>query len=405
MPSQITNYQCPACTGPLHFDSASGKLVCDYCGSTYTVAEVEEYYREKDEQAAQAMVQEEEAAAQEAAASAQTGTAAAEMTASDTAAGESVAEEHEAEQENPWDADGITSDWGAEAAGMKAYHCPSCGAELICEETTAATQCPYCNNPSIIPGQFAGTLKPDYIIPFKLDQAAAENALRTLYKGKRLLPSAFTRESHIREIKGIYVPFWLFDGEAAGSVHFHATRTHTYTRGDTETTETEHFQVERGGRMAFSRVPADGAKKMPDGHMDAIEPFHYEDLKEFSTAYLPGYLADKYDVSAKENIPRIEKRVRSTFVQQIEQTVTGYGSCNVIRENVQIHRGKVSYALLPVWILNTHWDGKDFLFAMNGQTGKIVGDLPVSKGKMAAWFFGLAGGITVVLSLLLNLLF
>lgn len=391
MPQQITNYQCPACTGPLHFDGAIGKLVCDYCGSSYTVEEVEAYYREKDEQAAQAFWDHsgKEDTGEEAAQTAEPASAA----------------EPADDPVNPWDASEITADWGAEAAGMKAYNCPSCGAELICEETTAATQCPYCGNPSIVPGQFTGTLKPDYILPFKLNQAAAEDALRNLYRGKRLLPGAFTRESHIREIKGIYVPFWLFDGEARGTVKYHTTRTNVYTTGDTEVTETEHFEVERGGTLSFEMVPADGAKKMPDGHMDAIEPFHYEELKEFSTAYLPGYMADKYDVTAKENIPRIEKRVKESFLQEMERTVTGYGSASVTSQKIRIYRGKVSYALLPVWILNTHWDGQDYLFAMNGQTGKIVGDLPVSKGKLAAWFLGLTAGITVVLSLLLSMLF
>ena len=380
MPSQITNYQCPACTGPLHYDGAAGKLVCDYCGSTYTTEEIEEFYREKDEQAAQAFEKEE-------------------------AAAEQAQVQHEVVDEspqgNPWDDSGILSDWGSEADGMKAYSCPSCGAELICDETTAATSCPYCGNPTIIPGQFSGTLKPDYIIPFKLDRKAAEEALKRLYRGKMLLPGAFTKNNHIKEVKGIYVPFWLYDGVAEGNVTFHATRTKIYRRGNTEITDTDHFQVIRGGDMAFSRVPADAKKNMPDGHMDAIEPFYYEDIREFSTAYLPGYFADKYDVSAKENIPRIERRVTETLYQQLTNSVGGYQSVTPIRKNIRIRRGKVSYALLPVWILNTRWNGKNYLFAMNGQTGKIVGDLPASKAKLLGWFFGLAAGITALLSLLL----
>ena len=386
MPSQVTNYQCPACTGPLHFDGASGKLVCDYCGRAYTVAEIEELYKEKDAKAAQAQAAAEQNEAEESVAEAEEGFV------------------DESPEGNPWDDSGIHSDWGSEGKGMRAYSCPSCGAELFCEETTGATRCPYCNNPSIIPGQFSGTLKPDYIIPFKLDQKAAEDALRRHYRGKPLLPKVFSRENHIKEIRGIYVPFWLFDGVAEGNITFHATRTHTYRRGDTEYTDTDHFNVYREGRLAFSRVPADGATKMPDGHMDAIEPFRYEELKEFSTAYLPGYLANKYDVSAKENIPRIEKRMKETLLHELHSSVSGYQTCTPQRQSLSIRQGKVSYALLPVWMLNTHWNGNDYLFAMNGQTGKIVGDLPVSKARLAGWAGGIFAGamlIAAVISMLL----
>ena len=107
--------------------------------------------------------------------------------------------------------------------------------------------------------------------------------------------------------------------------------------------------------------------------------FNYEELKEFSTAYLPGYMANKYDVSAKQNIPRIERRVTETLTRQLEASVSGYSTCSVQKKNIQIRQGKVHYALLPVWMLNTHWNNRDFLFAMNGQTGKLVGDLPTSK--------------------------
>ena len=149
MASQITNYQCPACTGPLHFASGSGKLECEYCGSAYDVAEIEALYAGQEEKA--------EAAFQETEAKGETG---------------------ELGEEPAWDTSALQEDWGADSEGMKAYSCPSCGAELICDATTAATSCPYCGNNTIVPGQFGGTMKPDYVIPFKLDKKAAVAALK-----------------------------------------------------------------------------------------------------------------------------------------------------------------------------------------------------------------------------------
>lgn len=370
MPTQVKNYQCPACTGPLHFDAATGKLACDYCGSSYEIAEIEAMYAQQEQKTEQA----EQAT--------QTG-------------------QKEEAKTDAWDTFGMAGEWHADS--MRAYTCPSCGAELICDANTAATSCPYCGNPTVVPGRLEGMLKPDYIIPFKVDKKAAVEALKKHYKGKRLLPTAFTSENHIEEIKGIYVPFWLFDGTADADVRFHATRSFMHSDGEYEITTTQHFEVHRAGTIPFQRIPVDASSKMPDAHMDSIEPFEYADLEPFSMGYLPGYLADKYDVSIEECAERVEDRVQRSAVEAMQATVHGYEMCVPERADVQLHRGKVSYALLPVWMLSTQWNGKNFLFAMNGQTGKLVGDLPVSWGRFWAWFAGIALPLAAVLALVLFL--
>lgn len=369
MPTQVTNYQCPACTGPLHFEGGSGKLECEYCGTSYDVAEIEALYAEKEEKAA-----------------------AAQQAADEASAGQSTP----TGDGSVWDTSGFSEDWGAEGDGMRAYSCPSCGAELICNENTAATSCPYCGNPTVVPGQFSGQLRPDFIIPFKLSKEAAVKALKEHYKGKFFLPKSFTRENHVQEIQGIYVPFWMFDGEARGDARYETTRSHTYRSGEYEITETEHFDIYRAGFVSFEKIPADASSKMPDDHMDSIEPYDYQELKPFSTAYLPGFLADKFDVTVEQCRQRADQRCEGTLASTLRATVTGYDTCMLINSSVDLKRGKVHYALMPVWMLNTKWKGKDFLFAMNGQTGKLVGDLPVSWGR----FWGLFAAIAVSLSVL-----
>ena len=359
MATQVTNYQCPACMGPLHFTGESGRLECDYCGSSFNTAEIEALYGEKEANAAEA--------AQNAAEAEQA-----------TADG------------SDWDTSGLSEDWGVDAVDMKAYCCPSCGAELLCDATTAATSCPYCGNPSVIPGQFSGVLKPDFVLPFKLSKEDAIKALKKHYLKKPLLPSTFSKTNHLEEIKGVYVPFWMYDGKASGSVQFHATTVHKYTSGDYEITETSHYDVRRAGSIAFEKIPVDASSKMPDDYMDSIEPYDYTELKPFSTAYLPGFLADKYDVSVEDSRDRANRRCAGSLVNALEKTVTGYASCDETARSIQLKRGKVHYALLPVWILNTRWEGKDFLFAMNGQTGKLVGNLPVSTKRVIGLFAAIA---------------
>ena len=357
MANQVTNYKCPACTGPLRFDSATGKLQCDFCGSSYEVAEIEKLYAEKDAQAAGAFRQAEEQAA----------------------------------ADGEWTS-ASGSDWGADAEKLRVYSCPSCGAELICDETTSATSCPYCGNNTIVPGQFSGALKPDYVLPFKLDKAAAVAALKKHYGGKKLLPKAFSNENHIEEVKGVYVPFWLYDGSAEVDVRCHGTKVSGYSTARENVTVTNHYDVRRAGTVRFERVPVDASSKMPDDHMDAIEPFDYKELKPFSTAYLPGFLADKYDVSVQDCAERADSRCETSAVELMEQDARGdYTSCTVESRNVTLHRGKVHYALMPVWLLSTKWNGKSFLFAMNGQTGKLVGDLPLDKGLYWKHFAAITG--------------
>ena len=359
MPTQVTNYQCPACTGPLHFAEDSGKLECEYCGASYDVAEIEALFAEKEKKAAEAQRAAEEASKGQ--------------TASD-------------DDGETWDFSDMQEDWGTDGEGMRSYSCPSCGAELICDESTAATACPYCGNPTIVPGQFSGGWRPDYIIPFKQSKENAVEALKEHYRGKFFLPKAFKEENHVQEIQGIYVPFWMFDGEATGEARYDATRSRTYRSGDYDITETKYYHVYRAGHVAFEKVPVDASSKMPDNHMDSIEPYDYEKLKPFSTAYLPGFLADKFDVTVEQCRQRADQRCEGTLLSALDSTVKRYDSFTLKGSNVKLKRGKVHYALLPVWMLHTKWQGKDFLFAMNGQTGKIVGNLPINWLKVIALF-------------------
>ena len=371
MSSQITNYQCPACTGPLHYAGDSGNLECEYCGSSFSVQEIEALFEEKDEAAAEAMAEEMAAEAEEV-----------------------------SDCEGEYETSG--NYWDGAAEGLKAYNCPSCGAELIMDGTTAATSCPYCGNPSIIPGVFTETLKPDCIIPFKLDKEDAKQALKNYYKGKKLLPKAFAEKNHIEEIKGVYVPFWLFDGKADADMSFRGTRVFTRVMGDWQYTTTEHYRLRRAGTVDFQMIPVDASSKMPDEHMDAVEPFDYRDMVPFSNAYLPGYMANKYDVSAEDCAKRADERAVNSAVSMVQQTAgAGYASCVLESKHVSVRRGNVKYALLPVWMLSTRWNGQNYLFAMNGQTGKLIGDLPVDMGRFWAMFAKIALPIAAVLAALL----
>ena len=138
---------------------------------------------------------------------------------------------------------------------------------------------------------------------------------------------------------------------------------------------------------------------MADDLMEPIEPFKISASVDFQTAYLSGYLADKYDVSEKESINRAHDRMKKSAEEVLADTVQGYASVVPENTNVNISGGKAQYALYPVWILNTTWKDKKYIFAMNGQTGKMTGDLPIDRGIYLKWLAGLTAVFTVVLCL------
>ena len=357
MAAQIDNYKCLACTGPLRFVSGSGRLECEFCGSSFSVEDVDK-----------------QTAAQE-----RNGAVPGGGTSGD---------------------DLVALGWSEEeAAHMVAYSCPSCSAQLLCDDTTATASCPYCGNQAILLGQLTGVLKPSHIIPFRLDKQAAVEALKKYYTGKKLLPKSFLEGNHIEEVKGVYVPFWLFDAVSHADIRYNGTIKRSYIERRERVTITEYYDVKRQGDIAFERIPVDASTKMPDAHMDAIEPFDYSALVPFSTAYLPGHLADKYDVDAAECAKRAHERIKTSTVDAFAATAKNYSTIRVEACNIAIEESAPNYALLPVWLLSTKWNGKSFLFAMNGQTGKLVGDLPVDKVKYWAWFFGIALPLMAILGI------
>ena len=229
----------------------------------------------------------------------------------------------------------------------------------------------------------------DLLSLVKLDKKAAKAALQKHYGGKRLLPKIFKDQNHIDEIKGMYVPFWLFDADADATIRYKATRVRTWSDSRYNYTETSFFAVSRGGTVGFERVPVDGSSKMPDDLMESIEPFQFSDAVDFKTAYLAGYLADKYDVDADQSIERANERIKRSTEEAFTSTVQGYTSVVPETSSVKLRGGKARYALYPVWLLNTTWNGQKYTFAMNGQTGKLVGDLPVDKNAARRWTIGL----------------
>ncbi|SEQ08797.1 MULTISPECIES: hypothetical protein [Butyrivibrio] len=355
-------YECPACGGVMEFDAPSQKLKCLYCDTTISV---DEYHK---------MVSKGKA-------------------------------EKAADSEEKSDR---LSDEEAENYGFgkdkNVYICKSCGGEIIADKTQGATQCPFCGNNVTFKEVFTNGRRPDYVIPFQLTKEQAKQKYKDYIKGRKLLPKAFSTENHIDEIKGVYIPYWLFDANMHVSLNCEATKVRTWSDRDYRYTETSFYDVYREGDVPFSKVPVDGSSKMPDDLTESIEPYDDKGLKKYDDAYFAGYVANQYDVDEEKSRPRAKQRMTNSAVNEIKNSVQGYSSVMVRNQNVATTSEACKYALYPVWLLSTTWNGQNFLFAMNGQTGKFVGNLPVDKGA-AFKYFALSSVLFTVLFAVLELIF
>ena len=342
----LQEFKCPCCDGAIEFDSSSQKMKCPFCDTEFEVEALMSYGNDLNTQKEDNMTWEYGPGQQ-------------------------------------WQVD--------ETTGLHTYVCDSCCGEIVGDANMAATSCPFCDNPVVMKGLFAGDLKPDLVIPFKLDKKAAKEALKKHYMGKKLLPKVFKDENHIDEVKGVYVPFWLFDADAEANIHYKATRVRTWSDSQYNYTETQHYHVSRGGTIGFAAVPVDGSTKLEDALMESIEPFNLADAVDFNTAYLAGYLADRYDVDGEQSIQRANERIKRSTADAFAATAQGYSTIIPVSTGIQLANGTARYALYPVWLLNTTWNGKKYTFAMNGQTGKLVGDLPMDKSLYKKWLWGITG--------------
>lgn len=268
---------------------------------------------------------------------------------------------------------------------LNLFACQNCGAEMVTDENTAATFCVYCGSAGIMKSRLEGKFRPELIIPFKTTKQDAINAYNEYRKGKRLAPDEFGKKENIEKITGVYIPFWLYDGNSRGFVSGEReVAGRSWRRGDYRCTEYKVYHVERAGDISFEKVPADGSKKFDDDTMDSIEPFDFNEFQPFNYSFLSGFLAEKYDVGPEEDKERAQLRMGNTLIASLDSTIQGILSKR--EETKQTVFTGTRYAMLPVWMLNTKIKDKTYTFAMNGQTGRMVGNIPIDKAKSWIYF-------------------
>ena len=316
--SSMDSFKCPNCAGVLEFSSVAGALLCKSCGGVFNPDTLipAGFLNDRDQ-------------------------------------GEA----------------------GGEEINKREFVCNNCGATVVTDETTISTFCAFCGSPAISMRRLTREFRPDYIIPFKIDREKAEEIFNDWVKTNKYVPKEYKNGGVLKKLTGLYVPFWLIDGDLTG-----------YLTGagivDMGADADMVFAIEREYEFSVKQVPFDGSRKIRDMLMEAVEPFDMSDLVPFNPGYIPGFFAQRYDVTAMDMIDRIHTRFDYYGRDAIKMGGYGnkhYSSVEVTTNNCYTDRIAQSYALMPVWFLKYQYEDKTYSFAINGQTGEAAGDLPYSR--------------------------
>ena len=352
------SYKCPNCGGDLRFDPESQQYKCEFCISQFSQGDLDKVNPLKEE------VHENQTEAPE----------------NQTEAPENQAEvpnNHAEENEKQEEA--------------VFYNCPSCGAEVITDETTAATFCYYCHNPVVLQGRLEGNYLPNRVIPFKISKKKAEETFLEYVKKKKFVPHAFFCKKQIEKLSGVYFPYWLSCQDMYGEMNASATNVRVWRVGDLEYTETKHYNVERAGNIHLEEMTRNALKKANRQLVEGVQPFPMKECKDFSMGYLSGFQAEKRDLERRDLEEEMHSEAKGYAKKLLRDTISGYATVNTKNTNIQSEQETWDYVLLPVWTVTYKGnDGKIYYYAMNGATGNVFGELPIDYKKVAMLFAAVA---------------
>lgn len=342
----LLNYKCPSCGASITYDPNKDMGHCEYCGSTFTLEELEDYAKEMEE-ASPASQSEEE---------------------------------------------------------ILSYTCDNCGAEVVSDTTTSATFCYYCHSPVILQRQLAGDFKPDYIIPFAIDKKKAQETFLSWASKQKYVPASFTDSSHLEKITGLYLPYWMGDAKTDVNVSGIGTRTKVYTQGSTEYTEHEDYSVEARGVFDIKNIPELAFTQIDGDLVKSVDDFTSAELRDFSMLYLSGFFSERYDIDRDKAENKILTRAKDYAKSYVDGQFSGYDSVRKTQDQVDTNIDRMSYVLMPTWVLTYQYLDKNYVYMLNGVTGKAYGELPIDKVKLgitSGLIFGVITGLMILGGLLI----
>lgn len=346
----VVSYKCPHCGGGLNYTPGVG-FKCEYCLSVLTKEQLSALTGGADDDPAQSQ-----------------GNPSASASSASSPAASSAAQAAKPAQ-------GGTND-------ALEYECPSCGAHIITDATTAATSCHYCHNPIVLASNLGGEFKPDGVIAFKVDKKMAVEMFKKHCGGKPFLPKDFYSEDQIENLCGVYYPYWLVDARVDGRLTARGEIDRVTRQGDDRVVDTAVYDIERSGIINLDNITSVALKKGDQLVLKYILPFKLDEMQDFSMQYLSGFRAEKRDIERKDLQSEVDERKMRYTQNLLSSEISGYTRVSGADLQAKTVEENWKYALLPVWILTYKYNGETYVYGINGQTGKSYGSLPINKRKL-----------------------
>ncbi len=346
----VVAYKCPNCRAKIVYDPTKAGVSCEYCGSGFTLEELEK---------------------------------------------QDVMEEGEEREVSAREEEAVEGDSG-ELDGMM-YHCPSCGSAIVTQASTVASICYYCQSPVVLSGRVSGEFKPDYVLPFAIDKKKAGEIFAAWIRSKRYVPKDFYEKSKVEKLNGVYFPFSLYNADVHAFIEADAVKRNVSRMGNKEHITELTYRIKRKCNFQFNNIARNVLKKSNKVLVEGVLPFDFSEKKDFSMLYLSGFLAEKRDVSDEELKPELQNEMRTQSTNRLRGSVHSYSQVNIVNSQVTVLKDSWEYALLPVWSMTYKGnDGKIYYFSINGQSGKIVGELPVNYRLLLMHSGAIFAGITLI---------
>jgi uncharacterized Zn finger protein (UPF0148 family) len=340
----VHKFPCPSCGAEMDFDAQSGTLTCAHCGHTATIPTTEQAIQEHDLQAALK---------------------------------EMMTTPHE-------------TGYGDNKRSIK---CESCGAINTVDANVISTECAFCGSNQVVPqDQVTQVVKPESLLPFQVDRAKAVTLFRTW------LGRGFFRPTPVKKIaqqadarlQGVYLPFWTFDAYTSSwwqaEAGYYYYETETYWDRDAEGKQVQRTRQVQKIRwkpasgflpLSFDDVLVPATQNVEQGMIERIYPFDTQALVSYDPGFLSGWGAEAYTVDLRaaweEGQKTIQEQVRQACAQQVPGDTYRNLSVNTAFSNMTY-----KHVLFPVWIASYRYRDKVYQFLVNGQTGEVQGQAPIS---------------------------
>ena len=338
--ADVRTFPCPGCGSMLEYDPGPGHLYCPSCGNTVPIpvdqtAVILEYPLSQAEQMA-------------------------------------------------------PTDW---ASPTTTVTCSGCGTKTVVQADSGTAECPFCGSKALVRDETAVTIRPESLIPFKLDRKQAATLFQTWIAKKWFAPRAARQIRKTEKLHGVYVPYWTYDSQtdynwsAEAGTYYYVTEWRTVTGQDgkprretVQVRKTSWRPVFGHGNRFFDDVSVNASNNDSRRHMTKLD-FAFDQLLPYRPEYILGFAAERYSVSVTEGFDMACETMREALRQDVRQSIVADEVRNV-QVDVRFGDVRFKHLLAPIWISSYPFRSKTYRFVINGQSGKVEGTYPISPWKV-----------------------